>query len=99
MSDSSGAVVFESVDPPAFTSLSSSDAFLLDNSSNHTLPAIYVWIGQSASLGERRIAVQYAQTYAYKKQAKNPEHITASIGLVKMNEGYESEAFLQAFGA
>lgn len=99
LSDASGALVFEPVDPPAFTSLSSSDAFLFDHSSNATLPAIYVWIGQSVSLTERRLAVQYAQTYVYKKQAEKAEHITASISLVKMNEGYESEAFLQAFGA
>jgi gelsolin len=98
LSDASGTVVFEPIDPPALTSLTSSDAFLLDHSSP-TLPAIYVWIGQSASLTERRLAVQYAQIYAYKKQAERSECITASISLVKMNEGYESEAFLEALSA
>lgn len=96
LSDSSGTVTFEAVDSPSFSSLSSSDAFLLDHSSSPLQPAIYVWIGQSASLTERRLAVQYAQNYVYKKQSEGG-HFKVSISLVKMNEGQEPEAFKQAF--
>jgi gelsolin len=99
LSDSSGTVVFEPVGSPAFSSLSSSDAFLLDHSSDSTHPAIYVWIGDSASLAEQRLAVQYAQIYTYKNQADEARHIKPSVSLVKMKEGHESEAFMHAFTA
>jgi len=96
LSDSSGSATFEPVEPATFSSLSSSDAFLLDHSSSSTHPAIYVWIGKSASLTEHRLAVQYAQTYAHQKQVQ-AEHFKASISLVKMNEGHESDNFIHAF--
>lgn len=97
LSDASGTAQFETVDSPSFSSLSSSDAYLLDHSSNSTYPAIYVWIGNDASLTERRLAVQYAQKYAYKKQSENGS-FKASISLVKMKEGHEPESFIHAFG-
>lgn len=90
--------MFEPVDPPAFSSLLSGDAFLLDHSSSSAHPAIYVWIGKSASLTEQRLAVQYAQTYAYRKQSET-EQFRVSINLVKMMEGHEPESFIQVFGA
>jgi gelsolin len=96
LSDSSGDTTFESAEPVAFSTLSSSDAFLLDHSSSPAHPAIYVWIGKSASLTEQRLAVQYAQTYAHKRQSA-AESFNASVSLVKMNEGNESDAFIHAF--
>jgi gelsolin len=96
LSDASGNVVFEAVEPVGFSSLSPSDAFLLDHSSSSQHPAIYVWIGKSASLMEQRLAVQYAQTYAHKRQSV-AEHFKPSISLVKMNEGQEPDIFIHAF--
>jgi gelsolin len=96
LSDSSGNAAFEPVKPAVFSALSSSDAFLLDHSTSPTHPTIYVWIGKSASLTEQRLAVQYAQTYAHKRQSET-EHFKASISLVKMNEGHEPDTFTHAF--
>jgi len=88
------------VEPPTYSTLSSDDAFLLDKSTNSAHPAIYVWIGKAASLNERRLAVQYAQEYLYRGQRKaDASHVQVAISLVKMNEGDESEQFLQAIGA
>lgn len=96
VSDSSGSVVFEPVKPVVFSSLASSDTFLLDHSGCSINPAIYMWIGSTASLSERRLVVQYAQTYAHQKQSQAKDFNT-SISLVKMNEGHESDAFMHAF--
>ena len=96
LSDSSGDVVFEPVQPVTLSSLSSSDAFLLDHSLSPTHPTVYVWIGKSASLTEQRLALQYAQTYAHKTQSE-AGHSKASISLIKMNEGHEPDAFARAF--
>ncbi|THG98496.1 hypothetical protein EW026_g3690 [Hermanssonia centrifuga] len=94
LSDSTGKVTFDSVEPTARSTLSSSDAFLLDDTSNVIAPAIYVWIGNEASLTERRLALQYAQAYLYEHQEGG--HAAASI--VKMKEGHETEVFLHALG-
>lgn len=96
LSDSSGDVIFEPVEPVAVSSLSSSDAFLLDHSLSPTHPTVYIWIGKSASLMEQRLALQYAQTYAHKIQSK-AGHSKASISLMKMCEGHESDTFIHAF--
>lgn len=93
LSDSSGSAAFEPVKPAILSSLSSSDAFLLDHGQSSTHPAIYVWIGKNASLTESRLAMQYAQIYAHQQG----EYIKASISLVKMNEGNESDTFIHAF--
>lgn len=83
---------------PTHDSLSSSDAFLLDDSANLAHPAIYVWLGKDASLNERRLAPQYAQTYIYNKKNSDAGGgcVQVAISLVKMNEGSESEEFLRA---
>lgn len=97
LSDSSGKVVFEVVDPPTRPSLHSSDAFLFDHSSDATRPAIYVWVGKDASLTERHLAVQYAQHYLYNKRASRAsENIQVAIPVIRMNEGDESEDFIHA---
>ncbi|GJE88448.1 fragmin60 [Phanerochaete sordida] len=97
LSDASGKVSFESVEPVSRASLSSSDASLLDDTANPTAPAVYVWIGKDASLGERRLAPQYAQYYLYSKGDEGRGCFAANI--VKMKEGRETEAFLRILGA
>lgn len=96
LSDSTGVVTFEAIYPVTYSSLSSSDAFLLDHSrSEH--PTVYVWLGKEASLNERRLALQYAQRYLHDKQQKGEHgHVHVGANIMKMNEGNESDAFLQA---
>ncbi|KAF7985930.1 hypothetical protein HWV62_43854 [Athelia sp. TMB] len=98
VSDASGTAIFEPVDPAARSSLVSSDVFLLDHSSSSAHPAIYIWIGKSASLTEQRLALQYAQNFAHKRQAEGGS-LKVSISLVKVKEGHESDAFIHAFDA
>lgn len=100
LSDSTGQVIFESVNPPIYSSLSFKDAFLLDDSMNVMRPAIYVWIGKGSSLNEHRLAVQYAQTYIYNKRSGaghggERHDVQVAISLVKMNEGDETNEFSQ----
>jgi len=99
ISDSSGTPTFSAVDPPfSNSSLSSSDAFLLDNSSaERSSAAIYVWLGAQSSLTERRLAVEYAQKYLHDKlkaDDSSNRRKAVAISIVKMQEGHESEAFL-----
>ncbi|TFK40759.1 fragmin60 [Crucibulum laeve] len=95
ISDSSGEVTFESVSPPTQASLSSADAFILDHSTDMVHPAIYLWLGEHASLTERRLAPQYAQNYLYDKKQKDGR-VRVAIPIVKIEEGNESEDFLNA---
>jgi gelsolin len=96
LSDSTGVVTFEAVFPAAFSSLSSSDAFLLDHAQS-AHPTVYIWIGKDASLNERRLALQYAQKYLHDKQEKGEHgHVQVASNIVKMNEGHETDSFLQA---
>ncbi|OCH92641.1 fragmin60 [Obba rivulosa] len=92
LSDTSGQVELEPVSPMR-ASLSSSDAFLLDGTSNRASPAIYVWVGRYASLAERRLSLQYAQWYLHRHRGGGN---LAATSIMKMNEGSESEAFWQA---
>lgn len=94
MSDATGTLTFEPVAPPALTTLSTDDAFLLD-ASKTAIPAVYVWIGKLASRLERRMSLQYAQNYVHQKVAAG-EGIAASVSIVKVNEGEVSDAFVQA---
>ncbi|KAF8214939.1 fragmin60 [Mycena galopus ATCC 62051] len=100
ISDASGQVTFGPVDSPSRAALTSTDAFLLDHASDPTHPAIYVWLGRDASLAEKRLAPQYAQRYLHDKQkAGDVGHHGVATSIVKMREGDESDAFLQALGA
>ncbi|KAJ4501291.1 fragmin60 [Lentinula lateritia] len=101
LSDFSGTPSFSAIEPPiTLSSLSSSDAFILDNTLTKTSSAVlYVWLGAQSSLTERRLAVQYAQRYLHDKIGVNATTTTKSrnvvaIPIVKMQEGHESEAFL-----
>lgn len=97
LSDATGTFTLTVVSssPPRLTDLSSADIFILDNIGDAVAPAVYAWIGKEASAGERRMGVQFAQKYLREKAEGSP--VRASI--VKINEGRESEAFLQALEA
>lgn len=95
LSDATGELVFEPVSPPTESSLSSDDAFVLDDSANSAAPAIYVWIGARASLTERRLALQYGQHYLHKYR-QTGGRAALSIHIVKINQGQETEAFVAA---
>ncbi|TFK70946.1 fragmin60 [Pluteus cervinus] len=92
LSDSTGSVEFTQVEGVAYKSFGSSDAFLLDDSTNPVNPAVYIWIGKEASLTERRLAGQYAQHYLYRKLEGGRK---VAVSIVKMAEGRESEEFLR----
>lgn len=96
LSDASGKVTFDKVEPATRSSLSSSDAFLLDDIANESASAVYIWVGSSASLTERRLAVQYGQAYLYNHDNGGRKLYATSI--VKIREGHEPEAFLHALG-
>ncbi|KAI0648163.1 fragmin60 [Trametes meyenii] len=98
LSDATGEVVFESVSPPAISTLSSDDAFVLDATTDRVSPAIYVWVGRSASLMERRLALQYGQWYLYQHRRGGGRSAYAT-NIVKMQEGRETDGFLAAIGA
>ncbi|KAJ3729218.1 fragmin60 [Lentinula raphanica] len=99
LSDASGTPSFTAVEPPiSFSSLSSSDAFILDNTfTASSSAAIYVWLGSQSSLTERRLAVQYAQSFLHDKKLKLKTDVKSKKGvaipIVRMQEGQESEAF------
>ncbi|THV02997.1 fragmin60 [Dendrothele bispora CBS 962.96] len=98
LSDATGQVSFEVVEPVGHSTLSSNDAFLLDHSGDPKHPAIYVWLGKNASLNERRLAPQYAQRYLHDKKTKGGS-TRVSIPILKMQEGNESETFLTLMNA
>ncbi|KAI0661985.1 fragmin60 [Cubamyces menziesii] len=98
LSDASGDVVFERVEPPALSTLSSDDAFVLDASADRASPAVYVWVGRGASLAERRLALQYGQRYLYQHR-RGEGRAAYATHIVKMQEGQETDAFLAAMGA
>ncbi|KAJ4482368.1 fragmin60 [Lentinula aciculospora] len=103
LSDSSGTPTFSAIEPPiSFSALSSSDAFLLDNTfPNASSAAMYVWLGAQSSLTERRLAMQYAQRYLHEKfngDASAKSRKAVAIPIVKMSEGHESDGFLALLG-
>ncbi|KAI0755072.1 fragmin60 [Daedaleopsis nitida] len=98
LSDATGQVVFEPVSPRTEASLSSDDAFILDDSANAAAHAIYVWIGNRASLTERRLALQYGQRYLYEHRQGGGRAALATT-IAKMVEGRETDAFRAAIVA
>ncbi|KAI0333688.1 fragmin60 [Cubamyces sp. BRFM 1775] len=94
LSDASGDVVFERVEPPALSTLSSDDAFVLDAGAQ----AVYVWVGRNASLAERRLALQYGQRYLYEHR-RGEGRAAYATHIVKIQEGQETDTFLAAIGA
>ncbi|KAF9061435.1 actin regulatory protein [Rhodocollybia butyracea] len=106
LSDSSGTPTFTAVEPPiSLSSLSSTDAFLLDyTSSDSKGMGMYIWLGSQSSLTERRLAVEYAQRYLHDKakggddSGKSKDRKAVAIPIVKMQEGHENDAFLALLG-
>ena len=98
LSDASGKIVFKKIVQANRASLSSDDVFLVDLSSNGAYPAIYIWIGRKASLNEKRLALHYAQVYLHDKANESPNILVpVSIPVIKMEEGNETDTFVQAF--
>ncbi|KAL1745792.1 fragmin60 [Schizophyllum fasciatum] len=91
LSDASGDVTFEQIEPVSASTLHTDDAFLLDCAPE----AVFVWIGKGASLRERRLAGQYAQRFLHGHQGSYG-HARAGTSIVTMRQGNESEAFLRA---
>jgi gelsolin len=92
LSDESATIAFARV-PLDQGSLSSNDAFLLDNSQDPLHPAVYVWIGRNASLNERRLSMQYAQNYLHKKKQETGRGRVATC-IIKQEEGSETAEFI-----
>ncbi|KAF9483483.1 fragmin60 [Pholiota conissans] len=99
ITDATGVLIFEALDPASKETLTSDDAFLVDDSGSASHPAIYVWIGNGASLNERRLSLQYAQRYLYDKSIKIGEptsRVHVAIPIIKLQEGEETPEFLEA---
>ncbi|KXN81792.1 Severin [Leucoagaricus sp. SymC.cos] len=94
LSDESGFIAFTRV-ALSEDSLSSNDAFLLDNSWDSLYPTVYVWLGRDASLNERRLSVQYAQDYLHQQKQKTGRG-RIHIPVIKQKEGHEVVGFLHA---
>jgi gelsolin len=96
ISDACGELVFEIVHHPSKSSLSSEDAFLLDLSAESSHPAVFVWIGKTASLNEKRMALQYAQQFLHDKKVRmQVNNFRVTIPIIKMLEGEETPEFLE----
>lgn len=93
VSDATGTFTLSPVpsSPPRRADLAPSDIFILDNTGNPVAPVVYVWIGEAASAGERRMGVHFAQRYLRSQEGPR----TARISVVKVNQGRENEAFLR----
>jgi len=103
LSDSTGDILFTAVTPqspagvPSLSDFDEADAFLLDDSANADVPAVYTWIGQGASLAEKRLAVHYAQAYLWKMTDGGKKKSSTSI--VRLAQGHESTPFLKSLEA
>lgn len=99
ISDASGIVEFSRItEPPSFSVLRSSDAFLVDTShySESRSPAVYVWIGREASLTENRLSLQYAQKYLHEKQHDlDNTRASPATPIIRIKEGSETSTFLE----
>ncbi|TFK24378.1 fragmin60 [Coprinopsis marcescibilis] len=97
VSDASGKLEFTPLQGPVGSLLSSSDAFLIDDTHNLARPALYAWIGKQASLAERRSVIQYAQNYLYRER---DSHVgLLGVPIIKMDEGRESRDFTDILSA
>ncbi|KAJ3565280.1 hypothetical protein NP233_g7731 [Leucocoprinus birnbaumii] len=93
LSDETGSITFTPV-VVGKESLSTDDAFLLDNSQDPVHPAVYLWLGKNASLNERRLSLQYAQSYLHDKK-KETGRSRVSIPIIKQEEGSEVVEFIK----
>lgn len=85
LSDATGDILFTTVTPqspagyPGLSDFDQSDAFLLDDSANAEVPAVYTWLGEGASLTEKRLAMQYAQAYLWKMTGGGKKRSSTSL--------------------
>jgi gelsolin len=86
LSDSEGSLKFTTVSKVAFSSLDTKDVFILD-AGNH----IFVWVGKSASVDEKKFSMRYAQEYT--KTYQRPSFLPITM----VSEGSESDQFKKAF--
>lgn len=91
ISDDSGKLDIYPLPEASRSLLDSGDVFLVDDSKNQRVPALYAWIGKEASIRERRSVLQYAQDYLY--QEKDSHEGLLGVPLVKMKEGEEPSSF------
>lgn len=120
LSDSTGDILFTAVTPqspvgyPSLSDFDESDAFLLDDSANAEVPAVYAWIGRGASLAEKRLTMHYAQAYLWNMTGGGKKKSSTSIvRLAQVSthtlhcmlcsncavQGHESTPFLKTIGA
>jgi gelsolin len=93
LSDASGQLQFDLIkDGPGVSKrdLDPNDVFLLDDAGQ----AVWVWEGQGASHAERSRWLQVARQYINWLQTTQDDAYL--IPLAKVNDGYESKAFLKA---
>ncbi|KFH45728.1 Severin-like protein [Hapsidospora chrysogenum ATCC 11550] len=93
LSDASGQLQFDLVkDGPGVSKgdLDPNDVFLLDDAGQ----AVWVWEGQGASHAERSRWLQVARRYINWLQSTQDDAYL--VPLAKVNDGYESKAFLKA---
>jgi gelsolin len=88
LSDASGTLTFTKVAEGKLSrsQIDSNDVFIVDSGFE-----VFSWVGKSASVGERRTALQYALNYL-SNQNKNP-----ATPVTRILEGGENEIFEQLF--
>jgi gelsolin len=106
LSDATGQVMFTQVTDlqgpsPTISDFDSADAFILDDSADAEVPAIYAWIGKETSVVEKKYAVQYAQQYLWglNGSASGGGKKRSSTSIVRLVQGNESSHFLKVVGA
>lgn len=108
LSDATGQVQFTQVvdlqgagPVPTLADFDSVDAYVLDDSADPEVPAVYAWIGKGSSVVERKYAVQYAQQYLWglNGSAHGGGRKRSSTSIVRLVQGNESSRFLKVVGA
>ena len=108
LSDATGQVMFTQVvdlqgegPSPTISDFDSADAFILDDSADTEVPAVYAWIGKDTSVVEKKYAVQYAQQYLWglNGSVSSGGKKRSSTSVVRLVQGNESSRFLKVVGA
>jgi gelsolin len=105
LSDATGQVLFTQVQgagpSPTIADFDPTDAFILDDSTDTEVPAVYAWIGKETSVVEKKYAVQYAQQYLWglNGSASVGGKKKSSTSIVRLVQGHESSRFLKVVSA
>ena len=86
LSDEGGKMTFNECKTVAKSQLDTKDVFVFDAGSQ-----IYVWVGNGASVGEKKYAMRYAQEYT--RSHNRPSYLPISM----VREGKEPNSFNSAF--